>query len=159
MGHLIENGHAGEIGRKQVAGELDALERAVKGPGQSMGQRGFADSGNVFNEQVPSSQQRNDRQFHDFRLSFNDFFNRGLKRLNLALERARGSLHGLYINTLWGDLPEQALLGGVVGVDAEVVVGEAGDGAAAGGAIQKADLNEIGFVDVLYGVLLFADRG
>ena len=43
--------------------------------------------------------------------------------------------------------------------DAEVFVGEAGGDAAAGGAVEEADLDEEGFVDLFEGVLLFGQRG
>ena len=38
-------------------------------------------------------------------------------------------------------------------IDAEVLVGEAGGDAAAGGAVEEADLDEEGFVDLFEGVL------
>ena len=44
-------------------------------------------------------------------------------------------------------------------IDAEVLVGEAGGDAAAGGAIEEADLDEEGFVDLFEGVLLFGEGG
>jgi hypothetical protein len=40
-----------------------------------------------------------------------------------------------------------------------VFVGEAGGDAAAGGAVEEADLDEEGFVDLFEGVLLFGERG
>ena len=43
--------------------------------------------------------------------------------------------------------------------DAEVLVGEAGGDAAAGGAVEEADLDEEGFVDLFEGVLLLGEGG
>ena len=43
--------------------------------------------------------------------------------------------------------------------DAEVLVGEAGGDAAAWGAVEEADLDEEGFVDLFEGVLLFGEGG
>ena len=44
-------------------------------------------------------------------------------------------------------------------IDAEVFVGEAGGDAAAGGAVEEADLDEEGFVDLFEGVLLLGEGG
>src|SRR5208282_2088419 len=47
-----------DVAGKKVAGELDALESAMKGFGEGLRERGFADAGNVFDQQVAARQQR-----------------------------------------------------------------------------------------------------
>ncbi len=55
---------------------------------------------------------------------------------------------------------EEGWLAGVGGVgDVEVVVGAAGGHAAALGAVEEAELEEVGLVHVFYGVGVFADGG
>ena len=43
---------AQHVGRQHVAGELDAVKAAIERPRQGLGERGLADAGNVFDQQV-----------------------------------------------------------------------------------------------------------
>ncbi len=53
----IEDRHAEDVRRQHVAGELDALEIESEDARQHMGQGGLADTGQVFDQQVPASQE------------------------------------------------------------------------------------------------------
>ncbi len=46
----IENRHAEDVGGEHVAGELDALELQTQRCGKRMGQRCFADAGNILDQ-------------------------------------------------------------------------------------------------------------
>ena len=58
----IENADAEHVAGKQIRGELNALEAAVKRFGQRLGQRGLADTGDVFDEQVAAREKRDERE-------------------------------------------------------------------------------------------------
>ncbi|SPF47293.1 hypothetical protein SBA1_730005 [Candidatus Sulfotelmatobacter kueseliae] len=64
--HRRKNRDAEHVGRQHVAGELHPLKGAVNGPGQSLSERGFADPGNAFNQQVPAGENRHQSQAHHF---------------------------------------------------------------------------------------------
>ena len=58
----VEDRDAEDVGRQQVAGELDALEVQPERCGQGMRQRGLADAGHVLDQQVAARQQAGERQ-------------------------------------------------------------------------------------------------
>ena len=58
----VEDRHADDVGRQQIAGELDALEVQPQGPRQRVGQRGLADAGEVFDQQMAARQQAGQRE-------------------------------------------------------------------------------------------------
>jgi hypothetical protein len=62
LGRRVEDRHAGDVRRQEVAGELDAVEGATEGRRQRPGQGGLADPGDVLDEQVAARQERGDRQ-------------------------------------------------------------------------------------------------
>ena len=47
----------GHVGRQQVAGELDAVEPEAEGDRQRVRERGLADPGQVFEQQVAAREQ------------------------------------------------------------------------------------------------------
>ena len=51
------------VAGQQIRSELDALKGAVKRLRQRLRQRGFADAGHVFDQQVAARQQRNQRSW------------------------------------------------------------------------------------------------
>ena len=53
----VEDRNAEDVGRQQVAGELHALPVEAQHPRQRMRQRGLADAGHVFDQQVAARQQ------------------------------------------------------------------------------------------------------
>ena len=60
---------AGDVGRKQVGGELDAVEAAGEAAGDGLSDQGLAHARHVFEQDVLAGQQRNHRQLHDVRLA------------------------------------------------------------------------------------------
>ena len=58
----IEDGDAEDVGGQHVAGELDALEVEAKRLRQHVGQCGFADTGQVFDQQVATGEQAGKRE-------------------------------------------------------------------------------------------------
>ena len=75
----IEDADADHVARQHVRGELNALERAVEGAREGLRQRGLADAGHVFDQQVAARQQRRERQLDDVFLALDDAGNRALK--------------------------------------------------------------------------------
>ncbi len=63
-GLAIEHGDADDVGRQQVAGELDALIGQAERFGHRMRQRGLADAGDVLDQQMAARQQARDAQSH-----------------------------------------------------------------------------------------------
>ena len=54
-GLLVEEVHAGDVGRHEVGGELDATEGAGEGGGEGAGEGGFADTWDVFEEDMAAA--------------------------------------------------------------------------------------------------------
>src|SRR5258707_10422091 len=50
------------VGRKHVTGELHALKGAIDGAGESLSQRGLADSGNAFDQKMAAGENADQRQ-------------------------------------------------------------------------------------------------
>ena len=60
-----EHVHAEQIGRQHVVGELDALVTQAEHRRQRCGQRGFADAGHVFQQNVSTRQNAGDQLFQN----------------------------------------------------------------------------------------------
>ena len=60
---------AGDVGRQQVGGELDAVEPAGEAAGNGLAHQGLAHAGHVFQQNVFAGQQRDYRQAHHVRLA------------------------------------------------------------------------------------------
>jgi hypothetical protein len=60
----LVDGNAGDVGRQQVAGELDPVELQAQRQGQRVRQRGLADPGHVVDEEVAAGQQAGQREAH-----------------------------------------------------------------------------------------------
>jgi hypothetical protein len=58
----VEHGHAGNVGRQQVARELDALVGEAERARQCVRERGLADARDVLDEQVPAGEEARERQ-------------------------------------------------------------------------------------------------
>src|SRR6476646_5757953 len=63
---LLINRQADHIRRKQVGGELDTLESAIQCASQSVSERGFTDTRNVFDQKMTAGNQSNNRQANRF---------------------------------------------------------------------------------------------
>ena len=62
LGVRLIDGHAENVGRQQVAGELDTLELKPQGLRQHLRQRGLAHARQVLDQQVPAREQAGKRQ-------------------------------------------------------------------------------------------------
>ena len=62
---------AQHITRQQIGSELHALKAAVKRFGERLGQGGFANAGNVFDEQMAAGEKRDQRELNGFFLAVN----------------------------------------------------------------------------------------
>ena len=60
----LEYAHTDNVRWQQVAGELHALEAQVQRRGQCVGQRGLADAGQVFDEQMAAGEQADEGKVH-----------------------------------------------------------------------------------------------
>ena len=66
----IENRHAHNVRRQQIACKLNALERAVQRSCKAVSQRGFADSRNIFEKEMPASEQCDEAHLNDMGFPF-----------------------------------------------------------------------------------------
>ncbi len=66
------NRNSQHVRRQHVAGELHPLKAAIERPREGLGQSGFADAGNAFDQQMSARQQGNQGQADDFILAAND---------------------------------------------------------------------------------------
>ena len=62
---------AEHVGRQHVAGELHALKGAIDGAGERLSERGLADSGNAFDEQVSAGEDADQGEADDVVLAAN----------------------------------------------------------------------------------------
>src|SRR6185437_6178306 len=66
---LIEDRESGDVGRKQVRGELDSLERTIECAGGRAGEHGLAKPWNVLEEDVALSQEGDQNEVDHLALS------------------------------------------------------------------------------------------
>src|SRR5581483_2239841 len=66
------NGDTQQVGGQHVAGELHPLKAAVEGPCEGLTKRRLPYTGNTFNEQVATGEQRNHGKTDDLILASND---------------------------------------------------------------------------------------
>ena len=76
---LIVDGHAYDIGRQEITRELDSLKASRKTSGYGLSQCRLPDTGYVFDEEVTTGEERDDRQADGIRLPADDAFNRLLQ--------------------------------------------------------------------------------
>jgi hypothetical protein len=69
----VEDRDAGDVGRQQVAGELDAGKLQAEQAGQRMGQGSLAEAWQIFDQQVPTSEQAGCSEADFVRLAEDDF--------------------------------------------------------------------------------------
>ena len=68
---LIEDFEADDIRRQQIGSELNPLEAAIEASGEGLGERGLADAGHVFDQEVPAGEKGHEREFDDIGLAPN----------------------------------------------------------------------------------------
>ena len=73
---------AEDVAGQKIGRELDALEGAMEGFGKRLGQSGFSDAGNVFNQQVAAREQRDQGKLDDVFLPENGAGNGALQLRN-----------------------------------------------------------------------------
>jgi len=66
----IENRHPNNVGRQQITCKLNPFKRTVQRSREAMGQRGFAHSRNIFEKEMPASEQRDEAHLDDMGFSF-----------------------------------------------------------------------------------------
>ena len=71
-GLRVEEVEAGDVGRQQVGGELDAAERAADGAGQGLGQDGLAGARHVLQQHVPPGEEPDQHQLDRAFLAYDD---------------------------------------------------------------------------------------
>ena len=86
---LVVNRQANDVGWQQVGSELNSLKAAMKRAGERVGERCFADSRNVFNQQVPAGNQGDDPQPDGLRFAFDNGFDRLLQDARFSPSRRR----------------------------------------------------------------------
>ena len=79
----VKHGDADDVGRQEIARELNALERTVKRSGQAVRQRGFADARNIFEQKMATGQKADHRHLDDMGFSLDD-------ERNIVLDRPDG---------------------------------------------------------------------
>ena len=77
---------AQNIGRQKVARELDAFEASADGVRETLRQRRFPDARHVFDEQMPSREQRDGRQFDHMIFAFDHPLDVALKCANFRAD-------------------------------------------------------------------------
>ena len=89
LGLGVEDGDAENVAGEHVGGELNALESAIDGAGEGVGERGFADAGNVFNQQVAAGEKADQTEANDFRFAAQDRAEVGFELVEAAAQGDR----------------------------------------------------------------------
>ena len=79
----VKHGDTDDVGRQQVAGELNALERAIQRSGQAVCQCGLADSRHIFKQKMTTRQKADHRHLDHVGFSLDD-------QRNIVLDRPDG---------------------------------------------------------------------
>ncbi len=82
----LVHAHADNVGGQHVGRELDALEGKVQGRRQRMCQRGLADAGQVFDQQVPAGKDAGEGEAYLCGLAEDDAVDLGLRTLERGAE-------------------------------------------------------------------------
>lgn len=88
----IEDRGAEDIGRKEIGGKLNAGKVEMEGLGEGFGQCGFADPGDIFEQDVSSAEDAKDGQLDAFALGEDDTADRGEDITQGRLGVCRGGL-------------------------------------------------------------------
>ena len=79
----IKDGITENISRQQITGKLNSLECQRQRAGKRLGQRCFADSRNIFNQEVAAREQTRDSKLYRLVLANDDFTNLLRERLDV----------------------------------------------------------------------------
>ncbi len=83
LGVGVVDGDAEDVAGQHVAGELQAVEAAVDGAGEGVGEGGLAHAGDVLDQQVAAREQADERQAHHLRLAADGDAECGFESLQL----------------------------------------------------------------------------
>src|SRR6185369_17249599 len=89
---LVVNRQADDVGWQQVGSKLDTLKDAVERAGERMGQRRFTHAGNVFNQQMTTGDEGDDRQSNRLGLALDNGFDGRLEPFDLVDRVGAGNL-------------------------------------------------------------------
>jgi hypothetical protein len=87
-GRGLEHRDAEDVGRQQVRGELHALEAQAENPRDRERERGLADPGNVFDQQVPAREQAREREANLVGLAEDDVVEGGKRLIQAGIQEA-----------------------------------------------------------------------
>ena len=90
----VEHRHADDVRGQQVAGELHALPGEPQHLRERVRERGLADAGHVFDEQVAARQQAGEREAHGLGLAEDDAVERGQGGGERGVQGGGGRVHG-----------------------------------------------------------------
>ena len=80
----IENRIAQDVGRQQVAGELNPLKGGADRPGQCLRKRRLTNSGNILDQQMTAREQARHCEFHRLDFADNHFANLRVERIDVS---------------------------------------------------------------------------
>ena len=92
----VPDRHAGDVGGQEVGGELHAAPRTTDRTRDRLGERGLADAGNVFDQQVTFGEQADEREVNGAALPAQHAFELCRQRVEQILERLLRSGGGLH---------------------------------------------------------------
>lgn len=101
----IVDGISEDIGGEQIAGELDPAEVKAEGGGEGLGEDGFSDAGEIFDEEVTACEDTGDGEADGAFFSDNNFTNLGDERGALSVHEAGNlglKLSGVEREVCWG---------------------------------------------------------
>ncbi len=98
VGGAVPHRHAGDVGRQEVGGELDAVARAADRRRDRLGQRGLADAGDVLDEEVALGEEAHEREVHLLALALDDALDVAEQGREQAAERRVAARRGGGLN-------------------------------------------------------------
>ena len=69
---LVKDADAGNVRGQQIRRKLDALKAAADRAGERLGQGGLANAGDIFEQDMPFTKERNQQQFDHFLFAHDD---------------------------------------------------------------------------------------
>ena len=101
----IIDGISEDIGGEEIASELDPAEVEAEGGGEGLGEDGFSDAGEIFDEEMTACEDASDGEADGAFFSDNNFTNLGDERGALSVHEAKNlglKLNGVEREVCWG---------------------------------------------------------
>ena len=98
VGGAVPDRHAGDVGRQEVGGELDAVAGAADRRRDRLGQRRLAHAGDVLDEEVTLGEEAHEREVHLLPLALDDAFDVAEQGGEQAAERRVAARRGGGLN-------------------------------------------------------------